>query len=252
MATVSGMSSGSTDYQALFGNLSASASKSAPSSNNLLADYASIKNGSYAKIAKAYYGKTSGSKKTAAATKEEAAATIKSNNSVKAAADSLKSSISALTDSKSLFTDKVETTDKDGKKTTDYDYEKIYQAVKSFVDDYNKVIKEGGESDNKSILRNTLSMVNATKKNSTLLSDVGVTINEDNTLSLDKDTIKKANIHDLRSMFSGMGSYAESLSSKASSISNKANYENNKLSNYTAGGTFSAADAVGNIYDSSY
>lgn len=251
MATVSGINSSSTDYQALFDNLSANTSSSTSNSNNLLADYASIKNGSYAKIAKAYYGKTSGSKKTTA-TKEETAATIKSNNTVKAAADSLKSSISALTDSKSLFTDKVETTDKDGKTTTDYDYTKIYKALKSFVDEYNDVIKAGGESDNKSVLRNTLSMTKMTKENETLLEDIGITINEDNTLAIDEETVKKANVNDMKSLFSGTGSYADSISAKASNISYKAAYENNKLSNYTAGGTFSGTEAVGNIYDSSY
>ena len=47
-----------TDYSALFGNLSTSAQTSSTSGFSLL-DYASIKNGSYAKLLKAYYAKDS-------------------------------------------------------------------------------------------------------------------------------------------------------------------------------------------------
>ena len=44
-----------TNYSFLFSGLSSSASNAL--SGNWLADYASIKNGSYAKLMKAYYGK---------------------------------------------------------------------------------------------------------------------------------------------------------------------------------------------------
>ena len=44
-----------TNYSFLFSGLSSTASNAA--SSNWLADYASIKNGSYAKLMKAYYGK---------------------------------------------------------------------------------------------------------------------------------------------------------------------------------------------------
>ena len=43
-----------TDYSVLFGNMSTSAQTSSTSGFSLL-DYASIKNGSYAKLLKAYY-----------------------------------------------------------------------------------------------------------------------------------------------------------------------------------------------------
>lgn len=248
MASISGIYSGTTDYSELFDSLSTNSSENS-SSSNFLADYASIKNGSYAKLAKAYYGKTSGS---STVTKEAAAEKIKSNSQVKTNADALKSSANALADSKTLFSNKVETTDKDGNKTTNYDYEKIYKALKAFVDDYNSVVESGGESENNSVLRNTLSMTKMTKENQKLLGAVGITIKEDNTLSIDEETVKKANMNDLKSLFSGVGSYADSIATKASSISYKAAYENNKLNSYTASGTYSATGSVGNIYDGSY
>ncbi len=250
MASISGVNSTTTttDYSELFESLSANSSSNNTSSSNFLADYASIKNGSYAKLTKAYYGKTSG----AATTADEAKKTIKTNTTIKADADALKSSASTLVDSKTLFTKKIETTDDKGVTTSNYDYDKIYKNLKAFVDDYNKMIKSGSDSDNKSILRNTLSMTTLTKKNMSLLEDVGITINEDNTLSIDEKALKSANINDLKSLFNGVGSYADSISSFATNVSYKAEYENNKMSNYTAVGTYSASGASGNIYDSSY
>ena len=53
-----------TNYSFLFSGLSSTASNAA--SSNWLADYASIKNGSYAKLMKAYYGKENNASKTAA------------------------------------------------------------------------------------------------------------------------------------------------------------------------------------------
>ena len=53
-----------TNYSFLFSGLSSSASNAL--SGNWLADYASIKNGSYGKLMKAYYAKDSGDSKTAA------------------------------------------------------------------------------------------------------------------------------------------------------------------------------------------
>ena len=55
-----------TNYSFLFSGLSSSASNAV--SGNWLADYASIKNGSYGKLMKAYYAKDSGDSKTAAST----------------------------------------------------------------------------------------------------------------------------------------------------------------------------------------
>lgn len=248
MASISGINFGTNDYSELFDSLSNTSSQKS-SSSNFLADYASIKNGSYAKLTKAYYNKNSGSNAVA---EEGVSDRVKSNTEVQTHADALKSSANSLVNSKTLFTKKVETKDNDGNTTTDYDYNKIYKVLKSFVDDYNSVIKAGGESDNNSVLRNTLSMTRMTKENKNLLEDVGITINDDNTLSIDEEAVKKANINDLKSLFGGVGSYADSIATKASNISYKAAYENNRLSNYTGSGAYSTVGSVGNIYDSSY
>ena len=83
-----------TNYSFLFSGLSSSASNAV--SGNWLADYASIKNGSYAKLMKAYYGKDNNASKTAASTitkKDTATDTAKKALAkVETATDALKES----------------------------------------------------------------------------------------------------------------------------------------------------------------
>ena len=244
---ISGVSS--TDYSSLFNSLNTSSSSSTGSSN-LLADWASIKNGSYGKLTKAYYGSPSTSK--ASVDSEEAKKTIKANSSLKSDVSKLKSSISGLVDSKTLFTDKVSNKDENGNVTEDYDRDSISKAIKSFVNDYNSVINAGAESNNNTVLRNTLSMTTLTAKNSDLLADVGISIGEDNKLSVNEETLKTADISKLKSLFSGVGSYASSIDANATNIINAVNVENNKLSNYTSAGTYADTGAIGNIYDGTY
>ena len=64
--------------------------------------------------------------------------------------------------------------------------------------------------------------------------------------------VKNAGIGDLKSLFSGTGSYADQIDSRAAEVINNINYENNKLATYTASGTYSSTGAVGNIYDGMY
>ncbi len=249
MAGISGLPS-TWDYSSLFSNLSASSSNQSSSANSsmYLSDYASIKNGSYSKLLKAYYAKndTASTAKTADELEESA----KENSAISTDAKALKSSADALmaTGSKSVFNQK-EITDEKGNQKTDYDYDAIYKAVKSFADDYNSLIDSAGESDSNGILRRTLSMTNGTKKNANLLGKVGVTIGEDNKLKVDEKTLKAASINDLKSLFSGAGSYAYSVSSTASMINSAATNEMQKLNTYTSTGAYSYSANVGKIYD---
>ena len=52
----------------------------------------------------------------------------------------------------------------------DYDWDKITKAVKSFVEEYNDVVKEAGESNTKDVLRNASWMTGMTDKNSNMLA----------------------------------------------------------------------------------
>ena len=241
--------SGTSDYSSLFSSLSTSSTNSTNSSSNLLADYASIKNGSYAKLAKSYYGKSSNSKTAANEKAEAEKATKLELSSTKNASSKLASAASAL-DDKSLFENKITTKDKDGNETTDYDREKISKLVNNFVDSYNALVKNGGDSTNNSVLRSSLTMVNTTKVNENLLNKAGITIGEDNTLSIDEDALKKADISTLKTLFSGHSSYASNVQSSASSILRTAQNGLGSMTGYTAAATSTAAVDTGSLYSS--
>ena len=246
----------STGYSSLFGSLNTSSSSgTSDSSASLFTDWASLKNGTTAKLAKAYYGNAATKSDTNKAT-ELARETIKANNTVKSDATDLKNATSALADSKSLFTIKVDAKDKDGNvvkddsgnAVKDYDRAKITQNLKDFVSSYNAVVRSGGDSDNKSVLRNTMYMTQMTTANKDLLADVGITIGEDNKLSIDEEKANTADTNDLSALFSGYGSYAASVGSRASEIINAVNVENNRLSQYSSNGSYVSADALGKLY----
>lgn len=243
MSSISNISNtNNIDYSSLFETSSSSSS----SGSSLYTDWASIKNGSYAKIAKAYYSQDSSS----SVDKEEAKTTIKQNTLLKSNATGVKSSLSAL-ESSSLY-EKVDKKDENGNSTKDYNYDKIYKALKEFADSYNSVVETADDSDNTGVLRNAASMTSVTTANQNLLSKIGITIKEDNTLSVDEDAVKEANINDIKSLFIGSGSYGSQVDAKVSEIVNKVNAENNKLSNYTSTGSYNTSESVGQIYDGTY
>lgn len=195
------------DYSALFGT----ASNSSVGTANYLSDYASIRNGSYKKLMKAYYAKQDTEKST---TKQD---TVQKSTLMGSSADSLKVAADKLNDSE-LF---------------DKDDDTIVKAVKSFIESYNDVVSESGESNNKSVLRNAAWLTGMTGKNAKLLSKAGITIAKGNKLELDEDTLK--------SIFNGYNSFAGNVSRKASAISNASNGAG---SSYTSKGTYYSKTAA--------
>ena len=122
----------------------------------------------------------------------------------------------------------------------DYDWDAITKKVKSFIDDYNDVVKEAGESNTKDVLRNASWMTGMTDKTSHLLSKIGITIGKGNKLELDEDELKKADISSLKTVFTGYNSFAGKTAQKAAGILNAANRAS---ATYTNNGTYSKRDS---------
>ncbi|MDD3417776.1 MAG: hypothetical protein PHY47_27940, partial [Lachnospiraceae bacterium] len=135
----------SLDYSALLGTSSGNEVTGGIS----LSDYASIKNGSYGKLLKAYYAKQDAEKGSGTGDTKQRLTVMKSN------ADALKKSAEALNSDdlweKKKITKKDETTGVETE-SEDYDWDAITKAVKSFVDDYNSVVEEAGKSNTKNVL----------------------------------------------------------------------------------------------------
>ena len=210
MSTINGFDS--NGIGSLFSSMGTGSTSS--SSNGLyginLSDYASIKNGSYGKLMKSYY----------ALDEEEATKDKKSKNdtddtdatirNIKSASDDLKDSAAALYSAKGLFAK-----DANG----EYDMEAIYEKVNAFIEDYNSMIGSVGSAETESIANAGASVVNNTSNNIDMLSKLGISVSgADFSLSIDKEKFMKSNIADVKSMFSGVGSFAYQVGAKASRI----------------------------------
>lgn len=233
------------DMTALFSSLSGGKNPGSfsVSGASILSDYASIKNGSYGKLVKSYYAKKNS--RVEAEDKSEKQTNAAVDKKVAANATSLAAASSALSDSKSLYM-KKDIKDQDGNVKHDYDWDQISRKVSDFVSAYNDTVKKAAASDTNGVLSSTLNMVKSTAANSSMLSSVGITIKDDNTLSLDTDKLKKADMSDIKSVFSGVGSYGYNVGSSAQTIASRAN---NVSSLYGSDLKYSAAASVSGIMD---
>ena len=203
------------DYSFLFGGTQAPST----SGSFNLSDYAAIKNGSYGKLLKAYYAKQDAEK---AASGGE---TVQKATMMKTGADGLKKSADALNNDELWEKKKIKKKDeKTGEEieVEDYDWDAITKAMKSFVEDYNDVIKQAGDSNSKDVLRNAVWLTGITESNENMLSKIGITVGKGNKMELDEDTLNKAEISTLKTLFTGHNSFADKVSMKANSISNAA------------------------------
>lgn len=205
-----------TDYSYLFNNMQPTSTGGTFS----LGDYAAIKNGSYKKLLKAYYAKQDAEK---SAISSDA---MKNSSLVKSSADALKKSANTL-NNEALW-----------EKKEDYDWDAITKAVKTFVDDYNSVVKLAGNSDSKDVLRNAVWMTGMTEANDNLLSKAGITVGKGNQMELNEDVLKKVDIRTLKTLFTGHNSLADKIATKANSISNAAARTSGT---YKSNGTYSNA-----------
>lgn len=234
-----------TDYSFLFSNMQSNASSTGFS----LADYASIKNGSYFKVMKAYYAKDGNGNSVASQNGADSFSSVKGasadsaavNSNTASKADALSKSAGDLWASGkgSVFEKKdIVTKDENGNETKTYDYDKdaIYKAVSTFAGDYNNMIDAAMKSRNSNVISKATDMVMQSLKSEDRLNKVGITIGEDNKLSVDESKLKSADISSLKSLFSGVNSYAYDVQSKASYMNMYAKEDAAKAS-----GTYSSA-----------
>ena len=231
-----------TDISSMFGGIS-----NTGNSSYSLSDYASIKNGSYKKLVKAYYAQE----------KEESEAAGGDSHakllSVKSTADSLKEAADALQSNK--LWQKKEIVNKDEEtgeesKTFDYDWDAITKAVKSFVDAYNNTLERAGSSDTKDVLMVGSWMAKMTSKNANVLARAGIEIGNDNKMTLNEEKLKN-NAGTAQFIFKGYNSFADKISYKALQMSQgaarsaeKMGAAYNKKGEYTGGISSSIKDKV--------
>lgn len=209
--SLNGLNSGMADtYSTLLGGMSGGDNAGGVSS--LLGDYAAIKNGSYGKMLKSYYAKLEKQKADESGeTDQKKAGKIKDSASASSAA-ALYKSASAL--GSLNYDDRSEE-----------NIDKITDSVSAFIKDYNSLMKNAAKSENTTVQKQAESLYNSYYSNYKLFSKIGITMNSDRTLSLDEDTIKKVladtehgNGATVKTLFGGIGSFADKAVNKASQI----------------------------------
>lgn len=225
----------------LFSSLSSSSRYSSTSLSGIyenLGELSSVKSGSYYKLLRAYYEKEDAGETSTSISNS----TTKELATQKSASEDLIESASNLYKNSSLWKK-----DDEG----NYDMDAIYNAVSAFVDDYNSTIKAASSSEVTSIANAAASMVNQNTTNSSLLKEVGITMDSSTfKLSIDEDAFKNADVSKIKSLFSGTGSYAYQIGAKASMINSAATIEASKANTYTDSGSFSDNYSSGSLYDS--
>ena len=189
-------SSSSSYFSSLLGSSSTSTSSLG------LTDYAMIKSGAYYKLMKAYYAEED-STSTSLSEEDE-----KSYTTAKSAAEDLAQSTASLMSSD----------------FSEDNREDLLASLKSWVEDYNSLIESTDDVDDTATLRQVLWLTQSTSANENLLSKIGITVNSDNTLSLDEDTFEDADLTTLQTLFSRSqtSSYGNNVISKAAATYNAA------------------------------
>lgn len=197
---------------------------------------ASIRNGTYKKLLRSYYGQNGNNKTSGTSTNTKVnnfdngiVDTNTSKNKVNAT--TVRDNASDLSDAyksmnKQSVWEKKNVKNEDGTFAKnangtikqEYDKDAIYKEVSDFVKKYNELVGSTADSNNTSVLRTAANMVNNTKANKDALARIGVSITKDNKLQIDEKAFKEADMASVKSLFAGTGSYARSVSSSATMI----------------------------------
>ncbi len=229
----------SQDYSYLFQSLSSGGMGNL----NFLSDYSSIKNGSYGKLMKAYYG-TGQSSSTSSGGRKGSTYNIlekleaekrnpkvskdvqEANSKLTSGLSTLKNSISTL-QSSSTYTDT-----ENGSSASD----KVVSAVKSFVSNYNDVVTASKGSTLTSQTSYVANMMSATSANADKLAEIGIRVNAKGTLEINEAKLKAADISQIQEMFS-----SEDVMSYGSRLASRVQFANTAGSTTTTNKTDSAA-----------
>ncbi len=176
-------------------------------------DYASIKNGSYGKLVKSYYAEQ---KKSPEGDKTSAAKPVKKEESVdKTGLNQMKKEADDL----KLAAEDLNKDDLWKQTDGEYDMDKIVAAVKSFANEYNDTVSQASKVNSKDVAQDVNYMKSMTNTMSKALSKIGVTVGTDGKINVNEDELKKANVSNIKSLFSGSVSYGSQIASRAREIS---------------------------------
>lgn len=211
---------------------------------------------SHAEIAAAKAEKTgSTSKKSTSGLTSSSTSTSKDSTrtlaAIEEAAEDAQTTLAILrkTGSKNIF-NQIEKTDADGNTVKEYDKNAIYDAVKNFIKDYNALMDKTEDAKTSDIARARRTMSNYVSANETALGKMGITIDDDNKLSIDADKFKASDMAKVKSMFQGSGSLGAELEAQISKIDTYAGLQASKSNTYGGSGNYTYNYNSGDLYNS--
>lgn len=223
---------------------------------NTLSDKASIRNGTYKKLLKSYYGtnKTSGSSSSSSSNTSSTETSKKKNvldtileekknpkvsKDVQKSNENLKTGLSNLNESVSaLQSDKIYTDTENGQSAES----KVASALKYFVSDYNNTISAAKGSTLSRQTSYVANMMSTTSANADKLSEIGITVNTDGTLEFNREKMNEAGVSKVQELFS-----SENIMSYGSTISSRLRFAGSTSStNSTTGSTSTDTDKTTN------
>lgn len=254
-----------SDYGFLFDSLN---NNSKNSSNNIfnsinLSEYHSIKSGAYGKALKVYYAKEAEETDSTAKTEKEDKdkKPVVDNTAVNKLTE-VTGNISSFKESaqkliaqgeNSVFDKKTSTVkSEDGTESVveEYDVDAIYKAVSDFANKYNSVLTSMKDSTNVKITGEVSGLTALMDRYESSLNSVGITIGEDNKLTVSEETFKASDMDEVKKLFNGNTSFAYVASTKVSVIGTTANREANVMKNYTSAGNYeNDVASTGNLLD---
>lgn len=139
------------------------------------------------------------------------------------------------TDSETLASDQLyeKVKDKDGKEG--YNLDKIFATVKSFASNYNNMFEAAKLSKNAGVVTNLSNIQNKTEQNKDALKQFGITLDKNNKMKVDEDTLKKSDMPALQKFFKN---YGASVKTYASLVDHYSKSNANNANGYTAAGTY--------------
>ncbi len=222
------------------------------------ADYASIRNGSYNKLLRAYYSKNGNENSSGHATpatkrtgdkeywdyNEKIKNPPKKNYNYWNYNEKIKGQSSPgekFVDIQNAAANVESATTSMGKSG-----EINYDAVSSYVSRYNDLVTAAKNSGSVAIDSSMRSIADYTQSHAQALAEIGITIDDKGALKINKDTFQAADTDKVDALFKGSSSYGAKVGSRASSIYSSARYEAGKYgikNTGTTGGTTSTGSS---------
>ena len=198
-----------------------------------LGGYSTIKSGSYKKLLNAYY-KNNRSEKPTSSTKKSTDKKLsvdvdtKELTTTKKYADQLSDAASKLVGNRnrSLYEEGQE--------------KELLEKVNGFVSAYNKAVENASDSSSRNVSSVAQNMVRNTASYAKSLEAIGVTVDENDKLSVDAEKLQAADRTTVKRLFGGNNSFVATTMRMASDISSKATTEASGVTTYNASGSYTA------------